>query len=289
MNESNMGLFGDTSFWGLILGGSSGIGLATAQKLASEGMNLCLVHRDRRQDLPHFERAVADMKTHGVSILTFNQNALRADMRSTILQQIPVGIQFRLLLHAISRGNLKRLTNTAPSFPSEKRDLAIIQEALKPPVEAEEHLLSEDDFTHTIQAMGTSLYSSTQALIAQERFAADARVLGLTSEGNQRAWPYYAAVSAAKATLESLVRSMAMELAPLGIKTNVIQAGITDTPSLRMIPGSDQLKTGALLRNPMGRLTLPSDVANVIALLATDEAACVNGALIPVDGGERLG
>jgi len=42
--------------WALILGGSSGLGLATAIKLASEGFNICIVHRDRRSNIPDFEK-----------------------------------------------------------------------------------------------------------------------------------------------------------------------------------------------------------------------------------------
>jgi NAD(P)-dependent dehydrogenase (short-subunit alcohol dehydrogenase family) len=75
-----------------------------------------------------------------------------------------------------------------------------------------------------------------------------ARVLSLTSEGNTIAWRGYAAVSAAKAVLESVSRSMAVEFAPYGIRSNVIQAGVTDTPALRAIPGSDRIKAQAALQ-----------------------------------------
>jgi NAD(P)-dependent dehydrogenase (short-subunit alcohol dehydrogenase family) len=81
---------------------------------------------------------------------------------------------------------------------------------------------------------------------------------------------------------------MAVELAPYGIRSNVIQAGVTDTPALKMIPGSNQIKAQAHLRNPFGRLTTPEDVANVILLLCMDEASWINGSLICVDGGERI-
>ena len=149
--------------------------------------------------------------------------------------------------------------------------------------------LEEEDFRLTIHAMATSMFTWTKALIEAKLFAEDARVIGLTSEGNQKIWPAYGAVSAAKATLESLARTMAVELAPLGVRTNVIQAGVTDTPSLRMIPGSEKMKLAAMMRNPFQRLTQPEDVANVVYLLSLDESSWINGAVIPVDGGERLG
>ena len=95
-------------------------------------------------------------------------------------------------------------------------------------------------------------------------------------------------MSAAKVSLEALARSIAVEFGPHGIRCNVIQAGITDTPALKAIPGSNQLKAQARLRNPGRRLTLPSDVAKVIYLLARDEAAWINGEVIRVDGGEHI-
>jgi NAD(P)-dependent dehydrogenase (short-subunit alcohol dehydrogenase family) len=68
----------------------------------------------------------------------------------------------------------------------------------------------------------------------------------------------------------------------------VIQAGVTDTPALRAIPGHEQLVAQARLRNPFARLTTPRDVANAISLLCTDEAAWINGEVIRVDGGEHI-
>jgi NAD(P)-dependent dehydrogenase (short-subunit alcohol dehydrogenase family) len=156
------------------------------------------------------------------------------------------------------------------------------------PPEYSEALLEDEDFARTVYSMGTSLATWTQDLFARGLFASDARVIGMTSEGNEVAWRGYAAVSAAKVALESVARSIALELAPHGIRCNVVQAGVTDTPALRLIPGSAQMKAAARLRNPFGRLTTPDDVADVIALLCTDEARWVNGTVLRVDGGEHI-
>jgi NAD(P)-dependent dehydrogenase (short-subunit alcohol dehydrogenase family) len=136
--------------------------------------------------------------------------------------------------------------------------------------------------------MGTSLLDWTQDLHGRGLFNSDARVFGLTSEGNTLAWKGYAAVSAAKVALEAVARSIAVEFAPYGIRCNVIQAGITHTPAQDAIPGSAHMRAQALSRNPMGRLTTPEDVANVIGLLASDEAGWINGEVIRVDGGEHI-
>ena len=98
----------------------------------------------------------------------------------------------------------------------------------------------------------------------------------------------YAAVSCAKATLEALNRSLAKEFGPLGLRSNLIQAGCTLTPSFKMIPHHETLATQAKHRNPLGRLTTPDDIAKVVAFLATDQAQWMNGSILTVDGGESV-
>ncbi len=87
---------------------------------------------------------------------------------------------------------------------------------------------------------------------------------------------------------ESISRAIAVEMAPYGIRANVVQAGVTDTPALRLIPGNAHLKAAARRRNPFRRLTTPEDVARVIHLLCLPEAAWINGEVIRVDGGEHV-
>jgi NAD(P)-dependent dehydrogenase (short-subunit alcohol dehydrogenase family) len=267
--------------WALILGGSSGFGLATARKLASCGMSVAVVHRDRQGAMPAIDAHFAAMRAGGAELLAFNTDALSAASRGKVLDALAGRLtdraRVRVLLHSIAFGNLKPLV-----LPPVPRD-GNASTSDPPPV------LEDDDFAHTVHAMGTSIVSWAQDLLARRLFAADARVLGLTSEGNAVAWRGYAAVAAAKCALESVTRAMALELAPYGVRSNVIQAGISDTPALRLIPGNAALKADALRRNPFGRLTTPEDVADAVALLCTDEAKWINGTILRVDGGEHIG
>lgn len=249
--------------WAIILGGSSGLGLASAKKLASEGFNICIVHRDRKSNLALLAEEVKTMESFGVLVKTFNKDALSKEVRNEIVQQLPKN-SVKLLLHSIAKGSLKRMTGT------------------------ESEILSKEDFDITIHAMATSWYEWTQALIQQDRFVKIARNIAFTSEGSSRVWPGYGAVSAAKSVLEALMRSMAVELAPLGLTNNCIQAGTTQTASFRAIPRSEELAETAIKRNPFNRLTTPEDVANVVALLCKNEADWINGATLKVDGGESL-
>jgi NAD(P)-dependent dehydrogenase (short-subunit alcohol dehydrogenase family) len=264
--------------WALILGGSSGFGLATARAVARRGMSVCAVHRDRRGAMPRIEADFAEIRSHGGGFLSLNIDALSADGRKTALDSLgeamALGGKVRMLLHSIALGNLK--------------PLAPVPQSVKSETDYGEALIEDEDMARTIYSMGTSLLSWVQDLFARGFFADDARVFGLTSEGNQVAWRGYAAVSAAKSALEAVSRSIAVEFAPYGIRSNIIQPGVTDTPALRVIPGNDRMREVAERRNPFGRLTRPEDVAELIALLCRPEAAWVNGAIIPVDGGERI-
>lgn len=260
--------FKNKNFWALILGGSSGLGLATAKKLAACGMNVCVVYRNSRVQEEAIHKEFDQIRQLDIQFKSFNVDAFKAEKRTEILDELKTIMgasgRIRTLVHSVAKGNLKPMISEASPT------------------------LKADDFTLTIQAMAISLYDWTQAIFEKKMFAPDARIVSFTSEGNTKAWKNYAAVSAAKVTLEAITRNIALEFAPYGIRANCIQAGVTDTASLRMIPGSDQLKKHSIKRNPYGRLTQPEDVANVVYLLSTDEASWINGAIIPVNGGEHI-
>ncbi len=256
------------NYWALILGGSSGLGLATAKKLAEHGMNICIVHRNRKSELPNIYENFNQIKKLGVAFLSYNVNAFKREERqevvNTLRKELGEKGRIRTLVHSVAKGNLK------------------------PMVAIDKPVLKNDDFHLTIDAMAISLYDWTKTLFDQELFADDARLVSFTSEGNSKAWPNYAAVSAAKVTLEAITRNIALEFAKYGLRANCIQAGVTDTSSLRAIPGSQDIIDHSLKRNPFKRLTLPENVADVVYLLSKDEAAWINGCIIPVDGGEHI-
>ena len=298
---SKMPYFKDKEYWALILGGSSGLGLATAKKLAEEGMHLFIVHRDRKQGLKALAPHLEEIQSNGVTCITFNMDATRTESQESILKKIketlPAGHQLKVLLHSISRGNLKPL-NTDNSISSNFLEATLDHEkqALYSKLESDiqdnqqfgSNALNQQDLNLTLDAMALSLYHWLKAIVKESIQASDFRVLGLTSEGSSKAWKGYAGVSIAKASLEALCRSIALEFAPMGIRCNLVQAGVTDTPSLRMIPGSEHIKLNAILKNPFHRLTRPEDVANAIYLLCREESQWINGAIIPVDGGESI-
>src|SRR5690606_27711824 len=94
--------------WAIILGGSSGLGLASAKKLASEGLNICIVHRDRKSNLPDFEKEIDTIKSFGVSVKTFNKDALDENVRNEVLNTFPKH-SVKIILHSIAKGSLKKM------------------------------------------------------------------------------------------------------------------------------------------------------------------------------------
>jgi enoyl-[acyl-carrier protein] reductase I len=260
--------FKQRGYWALILGGSSGLGLASALKLASAGMNICIVHRNSRAELEEISLQFDQIRAQEVELLTFNLDILKPESRLQVIQSLAADFdgpgRIRCLLHSVAKGNLK------------------------PMVDLDGRELDHSDLQLTIDNMALSLYDWTKAIYEAKLFADDARVLSFTSEGARKAIHHYAAVAAAKAALEAITRSLALEFAPYGIRANCIQAGVTNTASLQKIPGSEELIKHSIQRNPFKRLTTPIDVANMVYLLCTDEAAWINGAVLPVDGGEHI-
>lgn len=246
------------NYWALILGGSSGLGLASANRLASIGYHLCIVHRDRKSDLPEFEKYIKSWKATGIEVKTFNRDALKNETIDDVIKYLPKK-SIKVLVHSIAKGSLKSLQQ-----------------------------ITLQDFEITLRAMALSWWQWTQTLLQNQLFTADARNIAFTSEGSTKPWEGYGAVSLAKAALETLMKQMALEYAPYGIKTNCIQAGVTNTKSFKMIPNSDLLEKQAIKRNPFKKLTTPTDVANAVGLLVTEEANWINGTIIKVDGGESL-
>ncbi|MCP4901231.1 MAG: SDR family oxidoreductase, partial [bacterium] len=114
------------------------------------------------------------------------------------------------------------------------------------------------------------------------------RVLALSSLGAERAIPNYAFIGASKAALESLVRSLSLELAPDDISVNAISAGVVDTHALSYFPNREQLleesKNKSLLDDPLSA----EDIADAAYLLCLPEARAIRGQTIVVDAGYSI-
>lgn len=258
--------------WALILGASSGFGGATALELASLGMNIFGVHLDRKATQANADRIVSEIKAKGREAVFVNANAAAEETRKEVLDAIQARLsdshsssRVRVLLHSLAFGTLKPYIASSPG-----------------------DTIAKPHMDMTLEVMAHSLVYWTQDLVARGLMGKGGRIYAMTSAGGARVWKTYGAVSAAKAALESHIRQLTLELAPLGITANAIMAGVTDTPALRKIPGSDEMIAMAKRKNPSGRLTTTQDVAEAIGLLSLPKAQWITGNVLCVDGGEFI-
>ena len=257
--------------WAVILGASSGFGGAAAIELARHGMNIFGVHLDRQATMPAVQHVIKEIKHTGAEAIFYNINAADSIKREEALDDIQERFSkdssqnVKVLLHSLAFGTLKPFIAAKP-----------------------EEALSQAQMEMTLDVMAHSLVYWVQGLLSRKLMRKGGRIMGLTSSGGHSVIPNYGAVSAAKASLESHLRQLAMELGPLGITSNAIMAGVTDTPALRKIPNFAGMRDVARMKNPAGRLTTPEDVAKAIILLSDESAYWISGNVIGVDGGEDV-
>lgn len=257
--------------WALILGVSSGFGRAAALELARSGYAICGIHFDLRKTQDRADNLKTELQSLGVDHLFINKNAADEKTIKFVLDQLETELstndnKLSLLLHSLAFGSLR------PLIRNEKSDQIIDKKAM----------------TMTADVMAHSLVYWIQALVEKNWLDKGSQIIALTSEGSQKAWPNYGAISAAKAALEAHSRQLAVELGGKGIAVNTISAGVCDTPALEKIPNAKTWLDEAKSKMPSKKNTTPEDVAKIIRMMTDEESSWMTGNTIFVDGGERL-
>ena len=115
-----------------------------------------------------------------------------------------------------------------------------------------------------------------------------AAIVAISSLGSVRVLENYALVGTSKAALESVVRYLAVELAPQGIRVNAVSGGVVDTDALDHFPNREQMLADARSRTPAGRMVEASDIADAVLFLCGPHSKMICGQTIVVDGGFSL-
>jgi enoyl-[acyl-carrier protein] reductase III len=256
--------------YALILGASSGFGEATALELSKAGFSIIGIHMDRGNNLAKVDQIKGQIKEFGVEAFYFNMNAASEKNRGEMIQSIAdhfgkakPDAKIKVFLHSLAFGSLAPFIHSDP-----------------------QRRLTQKQMDMTMNVMAHTLVYWVRDLFQANLFTRGAKIFSMTSSGSVRVIPFYGAVSAAKAALESHTRQLALELAPYGITVNCLRAGVTYTPALRKIPGHETMIDLALSQIPFKRLTQPKDIAEFILAQATSSEIWATGNIINLDGGE---
>ena len=249
--------------WAVILGASSGIGAECAQTLAKKGINIYGIYLRKKNS--EIEKLTNNLKKYNVQIIYKKANASNEDYRLKIIDELSniKNIRIKFFIHSIAFGTLKKM------------------------IDANDQL-NKKNIEMTQDVMCNNFIYWSQDLFAKKLFNKGSHIISMTSAGGRKNWKNYGAVSMAKAAIESATRQLSIELAQDGIAVNAIHAGVTNTPALRKIPGSEKMIENALKNNPHKRLTTPEDIGDIIQLLASYESSWMTGNVIRVDGGEDI-
>jgi enoyl-[acyl-carrier protein] reductase III len=234
----------------LVTGGTRGIGLAIALRLVRVGAHRAVLGYMRNDEAA--ERAADDVRAAGAEPVLVRGNVASDKVVAELASAGP----YRAVVHNAATG--------------------VVRAALE----------TED------RHWDWTLNANARALLALARACAPAMpdgssIVAISSLGAQRVLDNYVLIGTSKAALESVVRYLAVELAPRGIRVNAVSAGVVETAALDHFPNRDEM-LGTAERTPAGRLVEPDDVAAAVSFLCSDDAAMVRGQTLVVDGGFSL-
>lgn len=236
----------------LVTGGSRGIGRAIAQRLAEAGASVAINYLRHSSQASEVASSIRALGTRALTV------------KADVGQHDDVHAMFDTLEKEFGRVDIL-ISNAASGV-------------LRPAME-----LTPRHWQWTMEINAGTLLPLAQHAVP--KMTAGGSIVAVSSLGAIRAIPNYTAVGASKAALESLVRHLAVELAPQGIRVNAVSAGVVDTDALKHFPNRDALLEGSRTRTPAGRLTLPADVADAVLFLVSPLATMVVGHTLVVDGG----
>ena len=236
----------------IVLGASQGMGLAVAEGLAAEGANVTLFAR--RAEV--VQREAARIGGLGVA----------GDLTSA--------------------AHLERLvTATVDSFGG--IDVIVLNGGGPPPGPAAD--VTAASVTAAVELLLVPHITLVGLCLPYLRASGRGRIVAIESTSVKEPIANLALSNAVRPGVVGWLKTLARELGPDGITVNTIAPGLIDTERLRSLYGSDGPPAAALERVPAGRVGSPAEIAATVCFLASERAAFVSGAVVPVDGGMLSG
>jgi enoyl-[acyl-carrier protein] reductase III len=234
----------------LVTGGSRGIGRAIALRFARGGAERVAIGYLRND-------AAAEATAEELRALGSEPVLIRGNVTSDkVVDQVAALGPLDVLVHNAATG------------------------VVRPALETE-----DKHWDWTMNANARALLSLARAAAPQMRSGSS--IVAISSLGSHRVLENYVLVGTSKAAIEALVRYLAVELAPRGIRVNAVSAGVVDTGALDHFPNKDEmLEFGR--KNPAGRIVAPEDVAAAVEFLCSPDAEMIRGHTLIVDGGFSL-
>lgn len=238
----------------LVTGASGGLGRGVALLLAAAGAEVVLHYRRRES---RTQETLTEIREAGGRGSIEKADLLHVPEIRDLFHRIEDEGPLDILVHGASLGGFKKVT------------------ALRA--------------NHWDLTMGTDprafLFAAREAAA---RMPEGSSIIALSSLGSHRVVPGYGAFGAAKAAVECLVRSLAVELGPQGIRVNAVSAGPVEPSSVSNHPAWKKLRDMVLMRTPSGRIATPEEVARVVLFLASPLSSWMTGQVLVADGGLTL-
>lgn len=150
--------------------------------------------------------------------------------------------------------------------------------------------VSEDDFDRVFNVNMKSVYLTARALVPHMKSRKTGAILNVASTAGVSPRPNLNWYNASKGWMITATRTMAVELAPSGVRVNAINPVAGETPLLKSFMGEDtpEVRAKFLSTIPLGRFSTPEDMGNAACFLCSDEASMVTGVAMEVDGGRCI-
>jgi enoyl-[acyl-carrier protein] reductase III len=235
----------------LVTGGTRGIGKAIALRLAAEGASHVALGYLRNDSAA--EAAAEEVRTAGAEPVLVRGNVASEKVIAEFAAHGPYGA----VVHNAATG------------------------VIRPALETE-----DKHWDWTLATNARALLSLARACAPE--MEPGSSIVAISSLGSQRVLENYVLVGSSKAALESVVRYLAVELGPRGIRVNAVSAGVVETEALEHFPNREEMLHAGRTRTPAGRLVEPDDVAGAVAYLCSAEAEMVRGHTLVIDGGFSL-